>query len=178
MKISFEKQWHKWVFLSAAVLVIASWVIAIYYWGKLPTTIATHFNISGQADSWNHKSIWYSFMMPVLQTIMLIGFGLLYRRPKYTNMPTTLLLDTLDKPKRDHAFGLIRNMLAVTTLLIGLFFTYLTYALHYSALHSKVGLLPYVIIIWIVVLFGWLIWYNVKVYRTTKGFIAKSTNKK
>ncbi|MCK9641708.1 MAG: DUF1648 domain-containing protein [Prolixibacteraceae bacterium] len=173
MKLKNIKQWHLLVFILCAILAVASWVIAIYYWGKLPPTIPTHFGFSGMADSWGQKSIWYVFMIPTLQALMLIGFGFLYFKPQYTSMPTTMLLMSLEKKKRDYAFDLIRNMLIVTLLLLGIFFTYLTYGMNYSALHVSVGLLPQVMIAWIVTLVAWLIFYNVKVYRVTKKFLGK-----
>jgi uncharacterized membrane protein len=173
MKLKFEKSWHLWVLALCAILAIASWVIAISFWGKLPQTIPTHFGFSGQADSWAGKNIFYVFMIPTLQLAMVIGFGVLYFKPQYTSMPTTMLLTALDKGKQDYAFGLIRNMLVVTLLLMGLFFTYLTYGMNYSALHSETGLIPAIMIAWLVVLFVWLIWYNIKVYRITKRFLAQ-----
>lgn len=172
MKLKFEKQWHLWLLILCAILAIASWVIAIYYWGKLPQTIPTHFGLSGQADSWNDKNLFFVFMIPVLQLVMVVGFVFLYFRPQYTSMPTTMLLMTLEKSKRDHAFMLIRNMLIITLIFVGVFFTYLTFAMNYSALHSDVGLMPQLMIIWLVALFAWLIWYNVKVYRVSKKYLA------
>lgn len=174
MKIIIYKPWHRWAFIAAIILAMASWAIALYYWDKLPAVIPTHFGLSGQADDWSNKSVWYAFMIPFLQSVMLIGFGFLYHKPKFTNMPTTMLLDALEQPKREHAFKLIRTMLVITTLFIGVFFTYLTFGMNYSALHENVGLIPQIMIAWIVILFAWLIWYNIKVYRLTKQFLAKS----
>ena len=174
MRLKIEKKWHFWVLILCGVLAVSSLAIAIYYWGKLPQTIPTHFGFSGQANAWGDKSVWYSFLMPILQTLMLIGFVILYFKPQYTNMPTTMLLTTLDKKKRDYAFDLIRNMIVITLLLIGLFFTYLTYGINYSALHADAGLSPQVMFTWLIVLLAWLIWYNVKVYRVTKKFIAEA----
>jgi uncharacterized membrane protein len=173
----FEKQWHICALLLCIGLATASWVIALYYWDKLPQIIPTHFGISGVADSWSNKTIWYVFLIPTLQLLMTIGFGFLYFRPQYSNMPTTMFLMTLDKKKRDPAFSMIRTMLVITLLFVGVFFTYLTFGMNYSALHSTAGLAPWVMLVWVIGLFTWLIWYSLKVYRYTKKIITKPTTK-
>ena len=177
MKLNFEKSWHLAILIFCVILAIASWIIAVYFWSKLPQTIPTHFSYSGQADSWSQKSVWYVFLIPLLQTVMVISFGFLYLKPQYTNMPSTLFLTTYEKTKRSIAYKLIRNMLVVTLAFVGVFFTYLTFALNYATLHGSIGLMPLVLIVWLVTLFIWLIWYNVKVYRTTMKFIADSKSK-
>jgi uncharacterized membrane protein len=163
-----------WILILCALLALASWMIAIYYWGKLPQTIPTHFGFSGQVDGWGQKSVWFTFMIPALQTLMTAGFVFLYFKPQYTNVPSTMLLMTITKSKRKKAFTMIRNMLVITLLFTGLFFTYLTFGTNYSALHTSTGLLPQVIIIWLAALFAWLIWYNIKVYRITKKLVTSS----
>jgi uncharacterized membrane protein len=152
-------------------------MIAFYFWSKLPQTIPTHFSFSGQADSWSQKSLWYMLLVPLLQTVLVIGFGFLYLKPQYTNIPSTLFLITYEKTKRNIAYKLIRNMLVVSLAFVGVFFTYLTFALNYAAFHGSISLMPLVLIVWLVALFAWLIWYNVKVYRTTMKFIADNKSK-
>jgi len=169
------KTWHKVGFVIAGVMAVASWAIAIAYWGKLPGIIPTHFGISGQPDAWNPKSIWYTFMIPALQVIMLGFFVFLYYKPQYSDMPTTLWLMTMEEHKRDHAFDLIRTMLVGIALWIGALFTYLTYAMNQSALDKSFGPSPWLMLGLIGGMIVWLIWWTVKVYRATKT--AMSTHK-
>jgi uncharacterized membrane protein len=164
------KTWHKVAFIGAGLLVLASWVIATMYWDKLPQVIPTHFGISGAADSWDNKSIWYVFMLPVLQILMLTSFVFLYYKPQFSDMPTTLWLMTMDKKIRDDAFGLIRTMLVGTSLWIGALFTYLTYAINQSALDGS-GPIPWLMLVLIGGMLVWLIWWTIKVYRATRAAI-------
>ncbi len=167
------KTWHKVGFVIAGALALASLGIALYYWGKLPSIIPTHFGISGQPDDWNPKSVWYSFMMPVLQIVMLGSFIFLYYKPQYSDMPTTLWLMAMDDKVKDHAFDLIRTMLVGTSLWIGMLFTYITYMMNYSALNKDAGLVPWVMLTILGAMMVWLIWWTVKVYRATRDAIKE-----
>lgn len=167
------KTWHKIGFAVAVVLAVVSWIIALVYWGKLPGIIPTHFGFSGQPDTWNPKSVWYSFLIPALQTMMLGAFVFLYYKPQYSDMPTTLWLMTMEQHKRDHAFDLIRTMLIGISLWIGSLFTYMTYIMNASALSTKIGPSPWIMSFVIGGMLVWLVWWTVKVYRATKEAMKK-----
>lgn len=158
---------------AAGLMALASWAIAIFYWSKLPGTIPTHFGFSGAPDAWADKSIFYVFMVPFIQLLMLASFIFLYEKPQYSDMPTTLLLMNMEKKSRDHAFALIRVMLVGVSLWIGALFTYLTYAMNGSALSAIIGPSPYIMGALIVGMLIWLGWYTVRVYRYTKFFLTK-----
>lgn len=162
------KKWHRIGFIVAAILAVASWAVAIYYWGKLPEIIPTHFGISGQPDDWNAKSAWYTFMIPALQTLMLGSFIFLYYKPQYSDMPTTLWLMTIAEDQREHAFTLIRTMLVGIALWIGALFTYLTYGMNVSAMNSDLGLNLWVMFTILGLMLSWLVWWTVKVYKATR----------
>ncbi len=159
---------HKIYFLAAALMALASWIIAIYYWDKLPQVIPIHFGISGQADDWANKSIFYVFLIPFLQTLILGMFIFLYYKPQYSDIPTTMWLTTLDKKHREHAFELIRIMLVGMSLWLGVLFTYLTYAMNYSSVKSDAGLSTPIMFSIIGLMMVWLVFWTVKVYRATK----------
>lgn len=164
---------HLLGFIVAIVLTLVSWAIAIYFWGKLPAQIPTHFNFSGQADAWNNKSLFYVFLIPFIQTVMLGLFGFLYWKPQYSDMPTTLWLETLPKDRKEHAFDLIRTMLVVVALWIGLLFSYMTYMMNASALQKVTGPSPWIMIGLIVGLLVFMVYWTVKVYKATKKVINK-----
>lgn len=167
------KKWHKIGFALAFLIAITSWLIAIFYWDKLPSPIPTHFGWNGQPDAWNPKSIFYVFMIPFLQTLMLLAFLFLYYKPQYSDMPTTLWLMTMEPHKRDHAFDLIRTMLVGLGLWISVLFAYITYGIIVSALDTSLGLNPWLMVGILVVMIGWLIWWTIKVYRATKEAMKK-----
>lgn len=171
--MKFEKKWHLWAFIAAVMLAAVSWLIAFYYWGLLPQTIPTHFGLSGKPDAWNDKSVWYTFLLPALQSIMTGVFAFLYVRPQYSDMPTTLLLMSMEKKKREHAFVLIRSMLVTVLIFVGLLFTYMTYMMQVSALDEKIGPNPWVMAVIFLALFGWLFFWTFRVYKSTKKIIEE-----
>lgn len=175
MKNLKSNKLHFVLMVIAGLFALMSWVIAIYYWQKLPGTIPTHFGFNGAPDTWSPKSILYGFMMPGLQTIMLLGFLFLYEKPQYSDIPTTMLLMSLDEKPRQHAFALIRIMLVGISLWLGVLFTYLTYSMNASALSQIFGPSPYIMGCLIIGMLAWLIWYTIKVYRYTKTFLQKKT---
>lgn len=171
-KENIMKKTHKILFIIAAILALASWVISISYWGSLPKVIPVHFGLSGQADSWANKSIFYVYFIPLIQTVFLAAMGFLYRKPQYSDIPTTMWLMTIDKKHRDHAFGLIRTMLVGTSVWLGMLFTYLTYGINASALNEDQRLSVVVMVLLIMLMIAWLIYWAIKVYRATKEAVA------
>lgn len=165
--MKLEKQWHKYALAASVIATALIWAIALYFWSKLPAVIPTHFNFAGQPDAWNNKSFFLAFLMPIMQTVFLVGFSFLYFKPQYSDMPTTLLLMALDEKKRNHAFSLIRTMIVVMLLFLSVLFGYLTYAINYASLHNGGGLNIWIMFGIIGAMVAWLVWYTVKVYRVT-----------
>jgi len=167
------KTWHKWGLALGVLLAVASWGIALYYWGRLPSVIPTHFGFNGQADAWNTKSIWWAFLIPALQALMAGGFIFLYYHPQYSDMPTTLWLMTMEEHKREHAFDLIRTMIVGIGLWIALLFTYITFVLNTAALNEGLGMDPWLLLAIVGGMIVWLTWWTARVYRATKEAMSK-----
>jgi uncharacterized membrane protein len=74
-------------FLSLAGLLIL-WGMAFYYFRKLPETIPTHFNMSGQPDDFGSKSSFWT--LPAVGLVIYIGFTLLVKIPEKFNYPITI----------------------------------------------------------------------------------------
>ncbi len=163
----------------AGLLALLSWGIAIYYWGKLPDVIPTHFAWNGLPDAWNGKSLWYVLLLPIVQILITALMTFLYYKPQYSDMPTTMWLTTLEPSKRDHAFDLIRTMLVGTSLWIGLIMTYLTLTLNLAAFPETLDNAGYITVNPIIILglvsgmILWLIWWTAKVYRATRDAIKE-----
>jgi len=169
---------HKIIFAVAGLMALASWIIAIYYWSKLPAVIPTHFGISGAADGWADKSIFSVFLLPALNTVMLAMFIFLYHKPQYSDMPTTMWLTTLDDKQKDHAFSLIRSMMAGMSIWIGVLFLYITYGSNVSAIDSGYKLSTWFMLVLIGAMLIWLAFWAIKVYRTTKEAVAVMNKKR
>ena len=148
------KRWHLTVFVLSIILAVASWLVVLHYWALLPNNIPVHFGFNGTPDAWGHKSIFNSFLIPTIQTAILAGFSFLYYKPEYSDIPTTLLLTTLPKEQKEHAFALIRTMLIMVLLFMGFIFTYVTYMINAVALNKPLGINPWFVIIILLIMFG------------------------
>ena len=168
---------HKILYSLAILLALASLAIAITYWSRLPEMIPVHFGISGEPDDWVSKSLFYAFSVPGLQVILLAFFVFLYYKPQYSDIPTTMWLMTLDKKYRNHAFDLIRTMLAGTAVWIGVLFTYLTYGMNVVAVNEKDRISSGFMWLIITLMLLWLAYWTFKVYKSTKSAIASMKNK-
>ncbi|NTU69786.1 DUF1648 domain-containing protein [bacterium] len=160
------KPLHKLLFILSFVLLATSWIVAIYYWDKLPNVIPTHFGPNGMPDVWNEKSIFYVFLLPFIQTIMFLVFIFLYYKPQYSNMPTTLWLTTLDEKKKDHAFNLIRTMHTIILTWVNIFFAYIVLEMNRSSLNNT-GLNPWIMIFMVAIMLSYLIYWNIIIYKKT-----------
>lgn len=60
--------------ISKALLLIMmiSYITAFIAYFYLPQTIPTHWNLQGEADQWGHR--WNIFFMPILTSVLLLGF--------------------------------------------------------------------------------------------------------
>lgn len=168
------KTLHKILFLIAILMALASWLIAIFYWDKLPDVVPTHFGFNGLPDDWVAKSVLSAFLLPFIQTVLQSGFIFLYHKPQYSDMPTTMWLMTINKKDREYAFSLIRTMLVGTSLWIGALFTYITYGINISAFNEQSGLISWVMAFLIGGMLLWLIFWTFKVYKATKKAIKTS----
>lgn len=159
---------HKYLFLIGVLLAVISWSVAFAYWDKLPSVIPVHFGIDGQANGFANKSLFYVYLIPGIQTLMLGMFAFLYYKPQYSNIPSTMWLMALNKKDRDTAFSLIRTMLSGMVVLMGVIFTYISFAMNNAALTSDQTLSPVILITLLAFMLAWVIYWAVKVYGATK----------
>lgn len=82
----------KRVFVALAVLFVAQ---AVYYYPKLPDTVASHFGVTGQPNGWSSKAQFFGVMYGMVALMVLIFWGL----PKaISRVPTKWI----SLPYRDH----------------------------------------------------------------------------
>ncbi|MGE5327718.1 MAG: DUF1648 domain-containing protein [Thiobacillus sp.] len=164
------KKSHKIIFIISILLLAISWGVAISSWSRLPSIIPIHFGITGQPDGWAGKSVFYVFLLPVIQTLILLLLGFLYYKPQYSDIPTTMWLNIIDKKHRDHAFGLIRSMMVGIVLWVSLLMTYMSYGMNNAAI-SKQNLSPIILTLLVVCLVVWIVYWTIRVYQDTKKAI-------
>jgi uncharacterized membrane protein len=99
--------------LATSVMLILAWIMAAKYYQELPDTIATHYNLSGQADGYGSKKL--IFVMPGIATVVAIGLALLSRIPHQFNY-----LVTITEANAESQYRKGRMVLFVISLLVGM----------------------------------------------------------
>ncbi len=64
------------------------WWFTIKHYTSLPQTIPTHFDFDGKADQFGSKK--YSFLMPVVLTVLYFLFAYVVRTPESSNYPVEI----------------------------------------------------------------------------------------
>lgn len=166
------KRGHVLIFSVVAGLLVSIFAMSVFFWNQLPAQIPVHFGLSGTPDSWAPKSVVYIFLIPMILLVMLLVFLLLYRYPQYSSFPTTLILMTVEKERREHIFGIIRSMLTYILLWVALLFSYLQFSILATANGRTLGLLPYIMVAAIAILFIILIAYSIKMFLSIRKMIG------
>ena len=111
--------------LTSKIFLVAMWALTLYTFLKLPTTIPTHFNASGQADDYGNKLT--LLILPILATIIYFGLTQLNKYPHIFNYMTKITDDNAQK-QYTIATRMLRflklSILLIFSLII--LFTYLT----------------------------------------------------
>ncbi len=111
--------------LTSRLFLVVMWGLTLYTFFKLPTTIPTHFNASGQADDYGNKLT--LFILPGLATIIYFGLTQLNKYPHIFNYMTKITEDNAQKQ-----YTIVTRMLRFLKLVILIIFsliilfTYLT----------------------------------------------------
>jgi uncharacterized membrane protein len=165
------KRLHLFLYSASASILAAEFALSIYFYEILPATIPTHFGISGTPDAYSTKSIWMVFLVPIIQIAIYLLFVLIYRYPQYSNWPTTLILQTVEKTKREKIYDVLRSMMAWTLVIISLLFGYIQYAIIATANGRANGVLNYVMFGMLGVMLLLIVVVNIRMYRTVKNLI-------
>lgn len=173
------KRSHLIVYSATCGIIIASFIMSVWFFRYLPATIPIHFGFSGAPDAWATRSIWYIFMLPVLNLVMYLIFILIYRYPQYTSWPTTLILMTVEEGRREKIFEVLRSMVTWILLFVTLIFEYLQYTIIATANGRSFGVLNYVMITFLCVMFVFIFYINAKMYLTIRKMLKspRRTNK-
>ena len=111
--------------LTSKIFLVILWGLTLYTFLKLPTTIPTHFNASGQADDYGNKLT--LLILPILATVIYFGLTQLNKYPHIFNYLTKITEDNAQK-QYTIATRMLRflklEVLVIFSLII--LFTYLT----------------------------------------------------
>jgi uncharacterized membrane protein len=165
------KRSHLIIYSATLGVIIASLIMSVWLFRELPSTIPVHFGLSGYPDAWATKNILYVFMIPVLNLLMYFVFIAIYRHPQYTSWPTTLILMTVEERKREKIFKVLRSMTTWILLLVTLIFGYLQYTIIATANGRAQGVINYVMITFLCVVFLYIFYINAKMYFTIRKIL-------
>src|ERR1700722_9506305 len=95
------------------LVLVTFWAVTLFYYSKLPDTIPTHYNISGQAD--DHGSKTTILLLPVVGTILFLALTFVNRFPRSFNYPTPITAENA-KSQYTTATRLLRYMKITSSL--------------------------------------------------------------
>ena len=99
----------------ALIGTLALCAITLYWWPTLPATIPTHFGVDGRPNAYGSKNT--TFLLPGIQIVMLLLFGVLARYPWIYNYPVTI---TSENAERQYRRG--RTLLTTVNAVLAWFF--------------------------------------------------------
>jgi uncharacterized membrane protein len=109
------------------------WVYTFINYAQLPNDVPTHFNVKGEADGFGKKmTLWF---LPVMATIMLVGFTFISRIPHQFNYMVKI---TPENAFQQYSYAL-KMMRYLKLAVVGIFF-FLVYAIVKNALGEMTGL--------------------------------------
>jgi uncharacterized membrane protein len=171
------KRLHLILYSSTLGVIIASFIMSVWLYSGLPATIPVHFGLSGSPDAWATRSLIYIFMVPTLNLLMYLFFLFIYRYPQYTSWPTTLILMTVEETRREKIFEILRSMVSWLLFWVTLLFGYLQYTILATANGRSFGILNYIMIAFLVVMFIFLIYINAKMYLAIRKMVKTPRRK-
>ncbi len=119
--------------LITLVCLLASALLPVLYYGRLPDEIPIHFNGTGEANGYGSKQL--IFLLPVITAAQYLLLRYLNKRPEKFNYPTKITMDNAL-----HQYTTATKMIRMLNLFCTALFTYLTIHIIRSALNEAGGL--------------------------------------
>ena len=142
----------------AAFGVFALLAVAGVYYSRLPNSIPTHFNFSGEPDAWGAKTS--VLATPLIGAVVYAALTVLSRFPHVFNYPWAI---TESNARRQYTLS--RRMVSAMKLELVLSFAYMTWSTIRTALGSRMGLSPFFTVLQIPVLAVIIGYYVMKARR-------------
>lgn len=113
--------------------ILSIWILAIYFYSNLPSTIATHFNALGQPDDYGSKAT--ILLLPIIGTVLFIGLSILNMFPHIFNYPKAITEENARSQ-----YTLATKMIRLLKLSVSLIFTWIVVQIYQSSSGKSVGL--------------------------------------
>ncbi len=132
--------------------------LPLYYYGQLPDTIPTHFDANGMPNGYSGKAtIWG---LTFIGALTYGGLFWLNKYPHLFNYPKPITPENAEWQYKNST-RMIRSMNALITC----FFAYANYSMIHTALGNQNGLGAYSLPIFLVLLFGMMGYFVLKMVR-------------
>ena len=99
------------------ISVIGIWALTLTNYSILPEIIPIHFNGAGKADGFGNKT--HIFVLPIISSLLFIGFTILNKRPHIFNYPSQITKENALR-QYTNATRMMRVLKLVIVLLFGL----------------------------------------------------------
>lgn len=140
------------------VLLLAHIILLIRVWNTLPASIPKHFDFFGNPDDYGSKNT--MLMLPILSAGIYIMLTLLERFPRIYNYPVEI-----NELNAGFMYQAAREMMVVAKTVIVAVFAYIDFGTVETAKGIWKGLGFWDLPVFIVLLFGSIIYYVVKMRR-------------
>lgn len=140
-------------------IAICLWLISIIYlvfnFSAIPQEVPTHYNISGEIDSWGDKT--FIFFFPVLGIALWLLLQQIEKRPQFINMPGYNFeqSNTLQRESMMALTGILKNIMLV-------FFSFMSVVETANSLGHRLNTTPWDIITFTLVIILVVIYYYFK----------------
>ena len=152
------------------ILLVFIWFVAISSYGGLPARIPTHFNFAGKPDAWGNKSIFSFFLLPAVQTVLVVLILWLRKYPYLYNFPHKGEVRKWPEQYSRPVYGFLKKFMLILAFLLNVMFIYIQFITINSARIGELGglagpILILLIIIWIPLL----VYLIIKINRIVKA---------
>lgn len=152
IKLKFNNTEKIMITISIAVTLLM-WAYVLLNVKHMPMTIPTHFTMSGKPNSWGSRNT--IFIMPIICSIVIGLLIFISRFPRFFNYPIKITEKNAERQYRNS--GQLMLALAIELPLV---FLYIEYKIVQSALGLSLGLGNYFFTIFIVIIFGTIIFFT------------------
>lgn len=157
IKIAYSKT-EKALEVVSIILIAVNIYVLIKYYNMLPYTIPKHFNGAGVPDAFGNKG--GILFLPILVLVMYILFTVLSKFPQVYNYPVEI-----NEENAEFQYKAARTMMIAIKAEIAGCFTYVEFRTVMVALGKAKGLGIGFLPVFLVLLFGTIIFYIVKISK-------------
>ena len=114
----------------AGLIVFSLWVFTIFSYARLPNSIPSHFDMTGNVDGYSSKGI--IFMLPIIMTLLFILMSWVIKFPHRFNYPFEI-----NESNALYQYTLAVKLITILKLLIATGFAFSLFSM--TNLDSKLG---------------------------------------